>query len=75
MEYLLNIVRKHLGNRGLHLNEYGASRLAMNYITARRKLCQVDVKLTESLKKDVSKIFETTEGNCEDNPFKKISSK
>ena len=33
-----NIVRKHLGNRGLHLNEHGTSRLAMNYIATIRKL-------------------------------------
>ena len=34
----LNIVKKHLGNRGLHLNENGTSRLAMNYIATIRKL-------------------------------------
>ena len=33
-----NIVKKHSGNRGLHLNEHGTSRLAMNYITTARKL-------------------------------------
>ena len=26
-----NIVKKHLGNRGLHLNKHGISRLAINY--------------------------------------------
>ena len=31
-----NFVRKHLGNRGLNLNEYGTSRVAMNYIVALR---------------------------------------
>ena len=33
-----NTVRKHLGNRGLYLNEHGTSSLAMNYIAAIRKL-------------------------------------
>ena len=33
-----NIVKKYLGNRGLHLNEHGISRLAMNYIATVRKL-------------------------------------
>ena len=33
-----NIVKKRLGNRGLHLNEHGTSRLAMNYIATIRKL-------------------------------------
>ena len=33
-----NIVKKHLGSRGLHLNEHGTSRLAMNYIATIRKL-------------------------------------
>ena len=33
-----NIVRKHLENRGLHLNERGVSRLTMNYFAAIRKL-------------------------------------
>ena len=34
-----NIVKKHLiGNRGLHLNEHGTSKLAMNYIATIRKL-------------------------------------
>ena len=33
-----NIVKNHLGNRGLHLNEHGTSRLAMNYIATIRKL-------------------------------------
>ena len=32
-----NIVEKNLGNRGLHLNEHGTSRLAMNYIATIRK--------------------------------------
>ena len=34
----VNIVKKHLGNSGLHLNEHGTSRLAMNYIATIRKL-------------------------------------
>ena len=33
-----NIVKKHLENTGLHLNEHGTSRLAMNYIATIRKL-------------------------------------
>ena len=33
-----NIDKKHLGNKGLHLNENGTSRLAMNYIATMRKL-------------------------------------
>ena len=33
-----NIVMKHLGNRSLHLNEHGTSRLAMNYIATIKKL-------------------------------------
>ena len=33
-----NIVKTPLGNRGLHLNEHGTSRLAMNYIATIRKL-------------------------------------
>ena len=33
-----NIFKKHLGNRDLHLNEHGTSRLAMNYIATIRKL-------------------------------------
>ena len=35
---IFNIIKKDLGNRGLHLNEHGTSRLAMNYIAALRKL-------------------------------------
>ena len=34
----VNIVKRHLGNRGLHVNEHGTSRLAMNYIATIRKL-------------------------------------
>ena len=33
-----NIVKRNLGNKGLHLNEHGTSRLAMNYIATIRKL-------------------------------------
>ena len=33
-----NIVKKHLRNRSLHLNEHGTSRLAMNFIATIRKL-------------------------------------
>ena len=33
-----DIVKKRLGNRGLYLNEYGTSRLAMNYIATKTKL-------------------------------------
>ena len=70
-----NIIKKHLGNRGLHW--YGSSWLAMNYIATMRKLwkgvgypsCSSDVEPTESTNKDVSKTFETTEGNCKDGPF------
>ena len=36
-----NIVEKHLGIRGLHLNEHGTSRLAMNYIATTRKLLSI----------------------------------
>ena len=32
-----DIVRKHLGNRNLHLSQYGVSLLAMNYSTATSK--------------------------------------
>ena len=35
---LVKNIFKDLGNRGLHLNEHGTSRLAMNYIAALRKL-------------------------------------
>ena len=33
-----NIVKRHLGSRGLHLNDYGTLRLAMNNIATIRKL-------------------------------------
>ena len=33
-----DIAKKHLGSRGLYLNEHGTSRLAMNYIATKRKL-------------------------------------
>ena len=33
-----NIVKKHLGSKGLHLNDHGTSRLAMNYIDTISKL-------------------------------------
>ena len=33
-----NIIRRHLGNRGVHLNEYGAPQVAINYIATIRKL-------------------------------------
>ena len=33
-----NISRKHLGYKGLHLNNYGCSRLAMNLISVIKKL-------------------------------------
>ena len=33
-----NIVKKHLVKRGLHLNEHGISRFAMNYIATIRKV-------------------------------------
>ena len=33
-----NIVKKHLGSRGLHLDEHRTSRLVMNYIATIRKL-------------------------------------
>ena len=33
-----NISRKHLGYKGLHLNSYGSSRLAMNLISVIKKL-------------------------------------
>ena len=67
-----NIVKKHLGNRSLHLNEHGTSRIAMNYIATRRKLrnivvfpkCDFDlksIKLTET--------FKTIKSNCEEGPF------
>lgn len=53
-----NIIRRHLGNRGVHLNEYGAPQVAINYIATIRKLWKSvghpgrssDVKPTESTK-------------------------
>ena len=33
-----DIVKKHLGSRGLHLDEHRTSRLVMNYIATIRKL-------------------------------------
>ena len=62
-----NIVRKHLVNRGLHLNEHGRSRLIMNYIAAIRKLgnnvgypkCDFDLKPMES-----TETFKIIESNC-----------
>ena len=33
-----NISRKHLGYKGLHLNNYGSSRLGMNLISVIKKL-------------------------------------
>ena len=67
-----NIIRKHWGNKGLHLNEYMALQLATI-----RKLwksvgslnCSFDEKPTESTNRYVFKSFETTEGNCKDGPF------
>ena len=52
----------------------GPPQLSINYIATIRKLWKsvgypsrsFDVKPTESTNKDVSKIVETTEGNCED---------
>ena len=32
-----NIIRKHLGNKGLHVNTYGVARLTMNLIAPLRK--------------------------------------
>ena len=32
-----NVIRKHLGNKALHLNTYGVARLAMNFIVTIRK--------------------------------------
>ena len=34
----MNISRKHLGHKGLHLNSYGSSRLAMNLTSAIKEL-------------------------------------
>ena len=34
----MNISRKHLGHKGLHLNSYGSSRLAMNLTSVIKKL-------------------------------------
>ena len=33
-----NIVRKHVGRKGLHLNQYGTARLAMNLISLSQRL-------------------------------------
>ena len=70
-----NIVKKHSGNRGLHLNEHGTSRLAMNYITTTRKLWNnvgypkyaFDLKPIKP-----TKIFTTIESNCEEGPFENL---
>ena len=35
-----NIVKKHLGIKALHLDQYGKARLAMNYIVTIKKLRQ-----------------------------------
>ena len=32
-----SVIRKHLGNKALHLNTYGVARLAMNFIVTIRK--------------------------------------
>ena len=64
--------KKHLGNRGLHLNEHGTSRLAMNYIATIRKLCNnvgyqkcdLDLKPTKP-----TETFKTIESSCEECPF------
>ena len=34
------IIRKHLGNKGLHLNTYGAALITMNFIATVRKSWQ-----------------------------------
>ena len=67
-----NTVRKHLGNRGLYLNEHGTSSLTMNYIAAIRKLwnntaypkCDFDLNQIES-----TETFKTIESNCEESPL------
>ena len=67
-----NIVKKHLGNWGPHLNEHGTSRLAMNYIATIRKLrnnvgypkCDLGLKPIEP-----TETFKTIESNCEEGPF------
>ena len=72
-----NIIRKYLGNRGLRLNDYGASRVAMSYIATITKLwksdgslsCSFNEKATESSNKYVFKTFETTGVNCKDGPL------
>ena len=64
-----DIIRKHLGNRSFHLNEYGASWFAMIYVATIRKLwksvdnlsCSSDGKPTESKDKDVFQTCETAE--------------
>ena len=67
-----NIVKRHLGNKGLHLNEHGTSRLAMNYIATIRKLwknvgyskCDFDLKPIKP-----TETFKTIESNCEEGPI------
>ena len=67
-----NIVKKHLENRGLHLNEHGTLRLAMNYIATIRKLrsnvgyakCDFDLKPIKP-----TETFKTIESNCKEGPF------
>ena len=44
-----NISRKHLGYKGLHLNSYGSSRLAMNLISVIKKLWNDASYPTDSL--------------------------
>ena len=44
-----NISRKHLGYKGLHLNSYGSSRLAMNLISVIKKLWNDAIYPTDSV--------------------------
>ena len=68
----VNIVKKHLENSGLHLNEHGTSRLAMNYIATIRKLWNnvgypqrdFDLKTIKPMK-----TFKTIESNFEEGTF------
>ena len=70
-----NIVKKHLGSKGLHLNEHVTSRPAMNYIATIRKLwnsigyprCDFDLKPIKP-----TGTFKTIESNCNMKSWKRF---
>lgn len=63
----VNTVKKHVGIKGLHLNQYGEARQVMNYIAAINKLSQDVGYLKRYIKQ---KSFDSTENIIFENPRK-----